>query len=109
MYSVNPFDVSKIQRDASGHYTFDVEDVPPIPTEDWMPPLNSINWRVEFYYTKYSSGPQFWMDEGKRWAKDTDRFANPKALQQAAAEIVSPSDSEDQKARKLYAAVHEAR
>ena len=51
------------------------------------------------------SGPQFWMDEGKRWAKDTDRFANPKALQQAAAEIVAPSDSEDQKARKIYAAV----
>ncbi len=105
MYSVNPFDVSKVQRDASGHYTFDVEDVPPIPTEDWMPPLNSINWRVEFYYTKYSSGSQFWIDEGKRWGKDADRFANPKALQQAAAEIVSPTDSEDQKARKIYAAV----
>ena len=24
-------------------------DIPPEPDEDWMPPLNTLRWRVEFY------------------------------------------------------------
>ena len=71
-----------------------------------MPPLNTLIWRVEFYYTQYHSGPDFWQSEGKRWAKETDKFSNPsKALQQAAAGIVAPGDGDEQKARKLYTAV----
>jgi len=97
---------SKVDRDATGHYTFDITDVPPIPAEDWMPPLNSLNWRVEFYYTAYGSDAEFWQKEGKRWAKDTDRFASPsKSLGQAVTQIVAAVDSEDQKAHKLYEAV----
>jgi len=87
-------------------YTYDATDVPPIPDEDWMPPLNSLTWRVDFYYTGYMTAGDFWMAEGKRWAKEADRFATPsKTLQQAASQIVGPSDTEEQKARKLYDAV----
>ena len=93
----------KVAHDSQGRYTFDITDVPAIPTDDWMPPLNSLNWRVEFYYTPYANGAEFWQKEGKRWAKETDHFAEPtKALREAAAKIVSPSDTEEQKARKLY-------
>jgi hypothetical protein len=98
---------SKVVYDAlRGIYTFDISDVPAIPNDDWMPPLNSINWRVEFYYTQYTGGGEFWQNEGKRWAKDTDRFSNPgKSIQQAVGEIVAPSDTEEQKARKIYETV----
>ena len=93
----------KVASDIQRRYTFDINDVPPIPNDDWMPPLNSINWRVEFYYTPYVTGAEFWQKEGKRWAKETDHFAEPtKTLQEAVAKIVSPSDTEEQKARKLY-------
>jgi len=27
-------------------YTLDITDVPPLPDEDWMPPLNTFKWRV---------------------------------------------------------------
>ncbi len=68
-----------------GSYTFDVADVPAIPSDDWMPPLNSLVLKVKFYYTQYGSGAEFWEKEGKRWAKEADRFAEPtKALQEAA-------------------------
>ena len=51
----------------------------------------------------YMSGGEFWQKEGKRWAKDTDRFANPsKTLKDAVAKIVNPGDTDEQKARKLY-------
>ena len=91
---------------STGRYTYDISDVPPVPTDDWMPPLNSIKWRVEFYYTGYISGGEFWQKEGKRWAKETDRFASPsKTLKEAVAKIVTPADTDEQKARKLYAEV----
>jgi len=106
MYGLKAGPDDKVVRDASGRYTFDVVDVPAIPAEDWMPPLNSMNWKVEFYYTAATSEGNFWQDEGKRWMKETDRFASPsKTLQQAASQLVSASDTDEQKARKLYDAV----
>ncbi len=106
MYSVLASKDAKVVQSASGIYSFDITDVPAIPKDDWMPPLNSLNWHVKFYYSRYSSGPDFWQTEGKRWAKDTERFANPtKTLQAAAAAIVATGDTDEQKARKLYDAV----
>jgi Domain of Unknown Function with PDB structure (DUF3857)/Transglutaminase-like superfamily len=103
MYGVIGPKEAKIVSDTSGRYTYDISDVPPIPTDDWMPPLNSIHWRVEFYYTGYTSGSEFWQKEGKRWAKETDHFATPsKTLKEAASKIVAPTDTDEQKARKLY-------
>jgi Domain of Unknown Function with PDB structure (DUF3857)/Transglutaminase-like superfamily len=106
MYSQHLGNGAKVADDNRGHFTLDITDVPARPTEDWMPPLNSLMWRVEFYYTQYYSGGDFWQSEGKRWGKDAEKFANPtKTLQQAAAGIVAANDTEEQKARKLYAAV----
>ncbi len=105
MYSIRAGKDAKVVRDASGRYTFDAQDVPAIPKEDWMPPLNSINWRVEFYYTQYTTATDFWKTEGKRWEKEADRFTNPKNLQQAVAQIVAPSDTEEVRAHKIYDAV----
>lgn len=97
---------SKVVKDASGRFTLDVTDVPAIPHEDWMLPLNSITWKVRFYYSAAVSGQQFWQDAGKRWAKDSDRFANASsAIRQAATETVAAADTDDVKAKKLYDAV----
>jgi hypothetical protein len=106
MYALILSDGTKMKHDISGRYSLDVSDVPPIPRDDWMPPLNSINWRAEFYYSPYPSGAEFWRNEGKRWTKETDHFAEPgKALKNAVAELVNAGDSDEQKARKLYASV----
>lgn len=106
MWAVHARPDSKIVEDGRHHYTFDITDVPAIPNEDWMPPLNSFNWKVKFYYTQYTSGGEFWQNEGKRWNKEADRFAEPtKELKEAAAGIVAANDSEDTKAHKVYEAV----
>ena len=87
-------------------YTYDITDVPPIPTDDWMPPLNSIRWSIRFYYADYKSGNEFWAFEGKEWAEELDKFTRPtRHLKDAIAMIVSTGDSDEQKARKLYDAV----
>ena len=106
MYSSTGGIGDKISRKINGSYELDLTDVPAIPSEDWMPPQNSVNWRMQFYYTQYASGGEFWLKEGNRWQKEADRFADPsRALRDAVTQIVAPTDTEDQKSRKIYAEV----
>jgi len=106
MYAADGVCTNQVIRDTLGRYSIDLTDIPPIPNDDWMPPLNTIKWKVEFYYTYASSGPQFWDSEGKHWAKDAEHFTNPSnALKSAVSQITAPGDTDEQKARKIYAAV----
>ncbi|HEV2214676.1 MAG TPA: DUF3857 domain-containing protein [Terracidiphilus sp.] len=106
MYMVRGADPSKVQHLVSGKYVFDIENVPALPDDDWMPPLNGYRWRVQFYYTAFNSSADFWKDEGKYWAKYTNEFANPsKEIREVVNTIVAAGDTDDQKARKIYAAV----
>lgn len=106
MYAVSGVRADQVNRDTRGRYSVDLTDIPPVPSDDWMPPLNTLKWRVEFYYTYAHSGTEFWDSEGKHWAKDAERFTNPSgALKSAVSQIVAPTDTDEQKARKIYAAV----
>lgn len=106
MWTSSGIPIDQVKQTPNGRFTVDVVDVPPIPTDDWMPPLNTIKWRIEFYYTYAYSAGDFWQSESKRWAKETDRFINPSPpLKNAVTEIVAPTDTDEQKARKIYAAV----
>jgi len=90
----------------TGKYMLDASDLSPIPDEEYMPPINAFMARVKFYYSSFFNKEDFWKHEGASWSKEMDRFANEsKGLKEAVAGIISPSDSEDVKARKLYDAV----
>jgi hypothetical protein len=92
--------------DAKNIYSLDLTDIPAVPDDDWMPPMNALKWRVQFYYTNAESGPAFWQDAGKRWAKEAEEFASPTGtIRKAAADLVAPSESDEQKAMKIYTAV----
>lgn len=100
-----PPDVT-MKTSVNGSYNIDVTDVPPIPDEEWMPPINSFLYKVQFYYKSASDAKDFWINESKLWSKDVDKFAEPsKAIQAAVGSLVAPGDSELEKARKLYVAV----
>ena len=95
-----------VQKDAAGRYSVDVTDVPPTPDEEWMPPVESIRYRVFFYYKAASSAIEFWINDAKLWSKDVDHFAEPsKSIKQAVAGLIAPGDSDLDKAKKLYKAV----
>lgn len=97
---------AKIVNDAQGRFSLDVADIPAAPDEDYMPPIQSTLYKVQFYYTWAHSGPDYWASEGKMWSKDVDRFAEPSAaIRSAVAGIVAPGDSDLVKAQKLYKAV----
>ncbi len=106
MYLVTPPTAPIVVQSAKGPFTLDVSDVPPTPDEDWMPPLNTINERVEFYYTYANGIGDFWDYEAKLWAQEVGEFINVSGtLKKAADSIVSPNNTDEQKARALYAAV----
>jgi transglutaminase-like putative cysteine protease len=106
MYQENLGNDQKVVVDKKGNYTLDLTDVPATPDEDWMPPLNTINWRVKFYYSAFSTGTAFWESATGFWSREAEDFMRPTPLlKKAAEEIVSPGDSEQIKAQKIYAAV----
>ena len=83
-----------------------MQDIPPAPDEDFMPPVSSFTYRVLFYYSAYRTTEEYWKNEMKHWSKVQDKFMGPgSAVSAAVKDLVSPSDTPDQKLRKLYAAV----
>ena len=98
-----PGDRIAIRHTTKG-FTLDLTNIPPAPDEDWMPPR--INWRVKFYYTYAHTRDEYWNMEELAWAREVEAFiVGPGNLKNVVAAIVSPNDSAEQKARKIYAAV----
>lgn len=96
----------EVKYDASGAYSLDITDIPARPNESYMPPDTTVQYRVEFYYSDAHSAKEYWDSALKQWSKDVDHFAeHENILKGIAASLVSPSDSELDKAQKLYKAV----
>jgi hypothetical protein len=92
--------------DPTTQLDLDVHDVPPVPKEEYMPPIDSVSYRVLFYYTDVKNAKEFWDKRGKSWSKARDKFIGPKSgVRNYVNTLVAPGDTQDQKARKLYAAV----
>ena len=95
-----------VKVDTAGHHSVDITDVPPSPDEEWMPPIQSVLYKVIFYYKSASDAKDFWISEAKLWSKDVDHFADSsKHIHEAVDGLIAPSDSDLDKAKKLYKAV----
>ncbi len=98
-----------VKNDAAGRYYLDVTDIPAVPNEEWMPPSDSLLYRVRFYYRSETDPldvDDYWKAKAKLWSKDIDKFAEPnKTIRDAVSGLVAPSDTDLAKAQKLYVAV----
>jgi hypothetical protein len=96
---------AQVRKEGFG-YDMVVENVPPVIDEEYMPPMKSLSYRVLFYYSSYLSDYDFWTTNGKDWSEAVDRFAKPSGkLKAAVQQIVAPGDTDEQKVRKIYAAI----
>lgn len=87
-------------------FELNVHDIPPSPREEYMPPISSFTYRVLFYYSPYRTSDDYWKSEGKDWSKDNDKFIGPGPKVSAAVhDLTATTDTQEQKLRKLYAAV----
>lgn len=106
LYMLRGPSTPKVVNTSTGIFKYDITNVPALPDDDWMPPLNGMRWQVQFYYSAFASGQGFWKDEGKYWEKISNEFAKPSGdLKDAVSKIVAAGDSDEVKAKKLYAAV----
>ncbi|HTW60320.1 MAG TPA: DUF3857 domain-containing protein [Terracidiphilus sp.] len=106
MWVLTPRDAKVAIVQGKGVFTIDVADVPPVPDDDWMPPLNTFREHVQFYYSYASSGDEFWRNAGNFWASSLDQFIKPSVKLKSIVEgIVAAGDTDEQKAREIYAAV----
>lgn len=81
-----------------------VKDVPPFGREEYMPPIQSSRYHVDFYYSPYKSPQEFWSTEGKYWSSDVNKFiGNSSFVHDAATEVIGGAATDEDKLRKLYA------
>ena len=86
--------------------TLDIANIPPIPDEEYLPPILFASYRVLFYYSEYNNNTEFWAKEGKNWSKEKDKFIGPgPAVKAAAQELAPASEPPLDRLRKLYAGV----
>ena len=107
MYAVNVGPDAKVVQSNKDVFTLDIADVPPQPDDDWMPPMNTLRWHVEFFSnTGVTTSDEFWENAGKNWAEWVQDFTKPTGkIKDAVAGMVAPGDTDAQKAAKIYAAV----
>ncbi|HKR31475.1 MAG TPA: DUF3857 domain-containing protein [Terriglobales bacterium] len=88
-------------------------NIPAFRTEDYMPPENELKSRVDFTYSDElpeKDANAFWKKRGKKLNGNVESFVNKrKAMEQAVAQIVSPTDAPEVKLQKIYARVQQLR
>jgi hypothetical protein len=95
-----------MKSDSIGRFSLDVTDIPSLPDEEWMPPVENFRYKVQFYYKSAVGSADYWVSESKRWSKEVNHFAEPSAPIRAAVNgLLAPGDCDLDKARKLYLAV----
>ena len=101
--AANPVDKGK-----DGIVRLDIQNVPALDKEDYMPPEEVLRARVDFFYTGHGTTDpdKFWKDAGKSWFESSERFiGRHKAIGEEVARTVAADDSPEAKLRKLYARV----
>ena len=88
------------------NYELTLSNIPALPDEDAIPPIASLGYRVLFYYAAQFDEKSYWNNEAKFISKDMNNFAvlGPR-MRADLVTLVAPGDSDEVKARKLYAAV----
>jgi len=97
-------------RKEKGRVLLEVHDVPAFVTEDYLPPEDTLRYRVDFTYVNdphLEKDPvAFWTKFGKEAYHEVERFVDQRAaMQRAVAQVVQSDDSPEAKLRKIYARV----
>jgi hypothetical protein len=103
--SLLPAGVS-IKQEALGRVSLDVTDIPPVPKEEWMPPIDNKLLRVLFYNKDSNDLTEFWQRLGDSWSRDVNQYIEPSnSFRVDVKSLISLTDSDLDKARKIYKAV----
>jgi Domain of Unknown Function with PDB structure (DUF3857) len=104
---------SEVKQGGDGIIRMEASNIPAFQTEDFMPPPNELKSRVDFIYSEDSiekDTNNYWKKVGKKRNDQLESFIGKhKAMEEAVAQIVSPTDSQETKLRKIYDRVQQIR
>lgn len=84
-------------------YDLELTNVPGIPHEEYAPPMDSVAYRVRFYYTSKSNAQEYWNQYGKGWSKQVNQFAaTSPEIAKTATEWSAGATTEPEKLQKIY-------
>ena len=100
-------DVKEVRSpDNKDYFELLANSVPAFVTEPYMPDSDQFKFYVRFYYAVAANSNEYWKNEGKFWNKDVEHFLDRRnGIQETANQLVTATDSPEQKAKKLYAFV----
>ena len=88
------------------HFEINLTNLKAIAREDYQPPIDGLSYRVLFYRQRYDNADKFWKGVGKDWSKEIDHFIGSSSqIKKATNDLISPTDTPDQKLHKIYNAV----
>ena len=98
-------------NNGAGLIWLDVENVPPYEEEEYSPPRDAMQARVDLYYAPvFYNASGYWQDLSKREAKRYAEFLKKsKVIEREATRLVTMADPEDTKLRKIYDRVQQIR
>ena len=106
-----PAGTAEPSQASNGVVRLEANNIPAFQTEDFMPPENELKSRVDFVYSQDSYEPnpdKFWKKTGKKFNERLESLlGKPNALAQMAAEIVSSSNTPEEKLDKIYVRVQQ--
>jgi transglutaminase-like putative cysteine protease len=101
------------QEPSTGILRMESANIPAFQIEDFMPPENELKFRVDFQYSEQnaeSDPDKFWRQRGKVLNGKVESFAGKrKEIEQVVEQTVSPNDSPEVKAQKLYVRAQQIR
>ncbi len=101
------------QEPATGIVRMETQNVPAFQVEDFMPPENELKFRVEFEYSESmaeTDPDKFWKQRGKNLNGKAESFLGKrKDMEQVVAQVVSPNDTPEVKAQKIFARLQQLR
>jgi hypothetical protein len=87
------------------YYELTVTNVPALPDEEYLPPIDSLSYRELFYYAAQMNDKDYWDKEGKYISKDINTFATAGAQMKTDVQtLTAAGDAPELKAKKLYIA-----
>jgi transglutaminase-like putative cysteine protease len=98
-------EVTRTVHSVSNWVELRLTNVPAFIKEPNLPPSDMLKWRVAFYYRREANpAPEhFWKDVGKLWNKECENFVSRnKGVREMVGQITAPTDSPEQKVRKIY-------
>lgn len=101
-----------VDRGKDGIIRLDIQNVPALDKEDYMPPEEALRWRVDFFYTVHGTTDpdKFWKEAGEYWFESSEKFiGHRKGISEEVARTVASDDPPEAKLRKLYARVQRIR